>query len=86
MLASFAFLSIAAAAQTATPNVTTDAQGNFVAIPTPSVQSKPSGKKYTDTQGKQFEVYITGTGKLFVVKTSKKTGKEYKMYLTPKSN
>lgn len=35
--------------------------------------------RYTDSKG--YPVYVSSTGKFFVWKTSKKTGKEYKYYL-----
>ena len=36
---------------------------------------------YTDSKGNTYPVYVSTTGKFFVWKTSKKTGKEYKYYL-----
>lgn len=36
---------------------------------------------YTDSKGNTYPVYQSSTGKFFVWKTSKKTGKEYKYYL-----
>ena len=36
---------------------------------------------YTDSKGKTYPVYLSGTGKAFVKKVSQKTGKEYKQYL-----
>lgn len=36
---------------------------------------------YTDSKGNTYPVYVSSTGKFFVWKTSKKTGKEYKYYL-----
>ena len=48
---------------------------------------KPSGKEtktqytYTDSKGVVYPVWLSSTGKAFIKKVSKKTGKEYKQYL-----
>ena len=48
---------------------------------------KPSGKvtktqyTYTDSKGVVYPVWLSSTGKAFIKKVSKKTGKEYKQYL-----
>jgi hypothetical protein len=65
-------------------NVTKDAAGNFHAIKTEArVQDpgKPMGKTYTDSKGKKYPVYVSKTGKMFVLRTSAKSGKEYRQYL-----
>lgn len=36
---------------------------------------------YTDTKGNSYPVYLSSTGKAYIVKVSKKTGKEYKQYI-----
>lgn len=36
---------------------------------------------YTDSKGNVYPVYLSGTGKAFIKKVSKKTGKEYKQYV-----
>jgi hypothetical protein len=36
---------------------------------------------YTDTKGNVYPVYLSSTGKAFIKKISKKTGKEYKFYI-----
>lgn len=36
---------------------------------------------YTDSKGKTYPIYLSGSGKAFVKKVSQKTGKEYKQYL-----
>ena len=38
---------------------------------------------WTDSKGKQYPIYISNSGSCYVIKTSKKTGKEYKQYLKP---
>ena len=48
---------------------------------------KPDGKEtkteytYTDSKGNTYPVYLSSTGKAFIKKISKKTGKEYKQYM-----
>lgn len=36
---------------------------------------------YTDSKGVVYPVYLSSTGKAFIKKVSKKTGKEYRQYL-----
>lgn len=36
---------------------------------------------YTDSKGNTYPVYLSSTGKVFIKKVSKKTGKEYKQYM-----
>ena len=36
---------------------------------------------YTDSKGVVYPVYLSSTGKAFIKKVSKKTGKEYKQYV-----
>jgi hypothetical protein len=36
---------------------------------------------YTDSKGNTYPVYLSASGKAFIKKTSKKTGKEYKQYV-----
>jgi len=48
---------------------------------------KPAGKEtktqytYTDNKGVVYPVYLSSTGKAFIKKVSKKTGKEYRQYV-----
>lgn len=48
---------------------------------------KSSGKEtktqytFTDSKGTKYPIYLSSSGKAFVKKVSKKTGKEYKQYL-----
>lgn len=55
--------------------------GNYISIAPAKEQSKPTGKTFTDAKGIAYPVYITAKGKLFIIKDSKKTGKQYKSYL-----
>ena len=36
---------------------------------------------YTDSKGNVYPVYLSSTGKAFIKKVSKKTGKEYRQYI-----
>ena len=36
---------------------------------------------FTDSKGNVYPVYLSSTGKAFIKKVSKKTGKEYKQYV-----
>ena len=55
---------------------------NFVAASSSRAKSEPVKTKYTYTKdGKTYPVYVGSTGSCFILKTSSKTGKEYRMYL-----
>ena len=62
--------------------VTTDANGNYVAVKREFVKekAKETGKTFTDTKGNVYPVFESSNGKLFVIRTSK-AGNEYRMYL-----
>lgn len=68
--------------------VTTDASGNYVTVKTDRVkaEAKETGKTFTDSKGVVYPVMISANGKLFVIKTSKNTGNEYRMYLKTEEN
>lgn len=48
-------------------------------------KAEPTKTKFTwkDSKGNEYPVYMSGTGSCFVIKTSAKTGKEYRNYLGP---
>ncbi len=48
-----------------------------------SSKSNNTQTKYTweDKQGNKYPIYITKRGACYVIRVSKKTGKEYKQYL-----
>ena len=52
---------------------------------TGKVKSEPTKTKFMhkDTKGNEYPIFISSTGSCFVVKTSAKTGKEYRNYLGP---
>lgn len=62
-------------------NIKIDTKGNYIAVATKDTTAINTGKTYTDLKGIVSPVFANKKGKLFVVKTSKKTGKIYKQYL-----
>ena len=73
-------IGLAANAQTYTRNGNT-----FASTKAERAKAKPIKTKFTwkDSKGKEYPVYISAKGSCFVIKTSSKTGKEYKNYLGP---
>lgn len=53
---------------------------NFTQVTTQS-QNQKSGFTFTDRDGKVYDIYVGKTGSCYIIKTSKKTGKEYRKYL-----
>lgn len=41
----------------------------------------PTEYTYKANDGKQYPIYLSKNGKAYIVRTSKKTGKQYKQYL-----
>ena len=61
-------------------------QGNtFVSKSASSIKTPDKQTKFTwkDSKGKDYPVYISAKGSCYIIKTSSKTGKEYKNYLGP---
>lgn len=61
-------------------------QGNtFVSKSTRDSKAKSVKTKFIwkDSKGKAYPVYISARGSCYIIKTSSKTGKEYKNYLGP---
>jgi hypothetical protein len=80
----FVALSLNGQAQSKTENKTNAVQtkdGNFKAVTKAKKEPVLTGQTYTDANGKTFPVYKSSNNKLFVVRTSKKTGNEYRYYL-----
>lgn len=50
---------------------------------TKTVTSDKTPYTWKDSKGKEYPIYISSTGSCFVIKTSSKTGKEYRQYLGP---
>lgn len=63
-------------------NVQRDEKGNFITVR--SIKQKPVSTTYTytDSKGIVYPVYMTATGRYFVFRVSRNTGKEYRYYLT----
>lgn len=68
--------------------ITKDADGNYKQVRSTSStvvvkqEAKKNGKTFTAADGEVRDVMVGPKGKEFVIRTSKKTGKEYKQYLT----
>jgi hypothetical protein len=59
-------------------------QGNtFTQVTNKKSAAKEAKTQYTykDSKGVEYPVYLSSTGKAFIKKVSKKTGKEYKQYV-----
>jgi hypothetical protein len=75
-------LLLAAMGAIAQTKVKRNETGVFCTIKQPADSAaKLSGDSYVDSKGIKYLVYVSKTGKYFVIHTSKKTGKEYKHYL-----
>ena len=44
-------------------------------------ETTATSKYYIDNKGERYPVYVSKNGKLFVIRTSKNTGKQYNQYL-----
>lgn len=59
--------------------------GNTFTASSSSSSSRSTSKKtsylYVDTDGKQYEIYITSNGRCYINKVSGKTGNTYKKYI-----
>ena len=55
----------------------------FTQVSSKSGEGKETKTQYTykDSKGNTYPVYLSSTGKAFIKKVSKKSGKEYKQYL-----
>jgi hypothetical protein len=58
-----------------------DANGNYQQVQKAKEEPTKTGNFYTDSKGIKYPIYKSARGKLFVLKTSKNTGNQYKMYL-----
>lgn len=72
-------------AQTATISSTGEVErnGNTFIASTRTSKSNAQQTQYTwkDSKDNEYPIYISASGSCYVIKTSKKTGKEYKSYL-----
>lgn len=64
--------------------VTKGADGNYFILAKEDMARsyEPNGLFLTDSKGKKLIVYATKKGKEFVFATSKKSGREYRKYIT----
>jgi len=59
-----------------------DSSGNYVMVHKAKSEDKPTGKTLTLQDGQKLPIMISKNGKLYVIRTSKKTNRPYKQYLT----
>ena len=59
--------------------------GNTFISSTGERKAEPTKTKFTwkDSKGNEYPVYISSNGSCFIIRISKKTGKEYRSYLGP---
>lgn len=71
---------------TADAQTTYKQEGNtFSSVKVTKSTVTPEKTQFTwkDSKDKEYPIYISSTGSCFVIKTSSKTGKEYRQYLGP---
>lgn len=70
---------------TADAQTTYKQEGNTFSSVKTTKSITPDKTPYTwkDSKGKEYSIYISQSGSCFVIKTSAKTGKEYRQYLGP---
>lgn len=56
---------------------------NFVQVQNTKSKSEPvnTGYTFTDSKGVTYPIFMGSSGSCFIVRVSKKTGNEYRMYL-----
>ena len=75
-------LILASAIAFSQPKLTKDSNGNYVMQKSRSSDTDSlTGKKVLATDGNEYSIYVTKNGKYYIIRTSKKTGNEYKQYL-----
>lgn len=57
-----------------------DSTGNYIELKRLDEPDKLTGKTFTDTKGHVYPVYISKSGKLYIIRLSK-TATKYKQYL-----
>jgi len=78
ILIALGLFSLSISAQT---TYTRNSSGQLVSLTTPVAQPRLTGDVIT-IKDVNYPVYVTSKGRFFIVKTSKKTGKQYKQYIT----
>lgn len=58
-----------------------DSLGNYITMKSVKTEDKKTGEFFKDSKGIKYPIYVSSNGKYYVIRTSKKTGKEYKSYL-----
>lgn len=57
-----------------------DSTGNYITLKKEAVE-KNTGKTFTDSKGNVYPVFESENGKLYIKRTAKTSGKEYKSYI-----
>lgn len=55
--------------------------GNQFSVNTEKIKDLNTGYTYKDRQGKVYSIYQNSKGNFYIIRKSKKTGKQYKSYL-----
>ena len=86
ILLSFALLICGAAMSQSKVNVKRDAQGNYVSVSKPkkAVSDSVLTASYIDKDKVKHKIYVGSRGGKYILRTSKKSGKQYKYYLKEK--
>lgn len=71
-------LSLTAFSQT---KVSKSSDGYYKTEKVEKVKPVDTGLKFKTADGEVFPIYKSGEGKYFIIRTSKKTGKQYRQYL-----
>jgi hypothetical protein len=76
-------LIIASSVTFAQTKVVRDANGNFTSVRASKSgnNDKKTGQKFTTSKGETFDVWESERGKLYVIRTAKESGNQYKQYL-----
>ena len=85
VILAFAFIFLGAAFQECRAQSVTRKGNTFVQAPSKSPIKRDSasltGYFYQTSDGTKYPIYMSSTGKCFILRTSAKTGKQYKQYL-----
>lgn len=61
--------------------VVKDSTGVYTTLKAEKKPDKKTGEYFKTSKGEKFPIYVSSNGKYYVIRTSKKTGKQYKQYL-----
>lgn len=61
--------------------VVKDSTGMYTTLKATNTPDKLTGEKFKTSKGEIFPIYVSENGKYYILRVSKKTGKQYKQYL-----